>query len=495
MAGRDQALRAARRLTFGPTPALLDDLRGTGVDAWLSRQLDPTSIDDSATDRRLLALGGLWIDIARLLPATEDSALLPLTDRLAETVSSTAMALQELELLLVPALRAEMDGALAELRLATVVRATYSERQLLELMVDHWWNHFNVWPGKGSFTGGFVVEADRKVIRPHALGRFTDLVAASAASPAMLMYLDNWLNHASNPNENFGRELLELHTVGAESGFTERDVHDAARVFSGWTIDLRRGRFAFVPEWHDTGAKRVLDWSTSGRTGSAGVEEGRALLSHLAHHPSTARHLATKLARRFVADEPPQELVASAAAAYLAHDTAIVPVLQHIVASDAFWSSEPKVRRPLELFVAALRSTGAEVGDPIGTSTDAGCAIDATLLALGQRPFDAPAPDGYPDRAGPWLGAGLLGRWATAHELARGDLGGIRIDVPALIGSATTAGSVVDALLSRLHGEIVPERRQTLLHVLGPDESAVVEEQRVPELIGLALSAAELQQR
>jgi hypothetical protein len=491
----DRELHTARRLTFGPTPHLLDALRSGGVDAWVARQLDPASIDDTETDERLLALKGLWLDVGRLLPAIDDSPLSPLVAPVAQVLSSTSTTLDELEMSIPPSLRGEMQGALAELRLATVVRATYSERQLLEVMVDHWWNHLNVWPGKDALLAGFVVVADREVIRPHALGRFADLLQASAASPAMLAYLDNWLNRAQSPNENYGRELLELHTVSVESGFTEADVRDATRVFTGWTIDMGSGRFAFEPGWHDTGPKAVLDWSTTGRSGSAGIDEGRSLLDHLAHHPATARHLSAKLIRRFVADDPPEELVASAAATYLAHDTSIAPVLQHIVASLAFASSGAKLRRPLELFVAALRATGAEIGDPIGPSTDAGRSIDASLLALGQRPLDAPSPEGFPDRAAPWLGGGLLGRWSAVHDLARGQLAGVTVELGSLAGDATTAGAVVDRLLLRLHGEIVDDRRQTLLSWLATDEGSALGQERIPGLVAMILSAAELQHR
>lgn len=493
------SLHWARRLTFGFTPALRSELE-IGFDPWFDRQLDPASIDDIDCDRRLWALTGLSFDIGRLLPEAtpvlDGLGLTPVVDEAAELLSNAAMSLDALEAALLPLHHDRLRRVISELRLASVVRATYSKRQLFELLVDFWWNHLNVWPGKNLIVAGLTVSADRDTIRPHAMGRFADLLQASAASPAMLTYLDNWINSVRSPNENYGRELLELHTVGVESGFTEADVRNSARVFTGWTIDLLTGRFRFEPDRHDTGPKQVLDWSSAGRSGDAGIEEGRSLLDHLAHHPATARHLATKLVRRFVTDDPPSELVESAARVYLDHDTAIVPVLRHIVASEAFAASaDTKVRRPLDFFVAALRSTGAQLADPLGPSTDAGTSVDEALLRLGQRPFDAASPAGYPERADGWLGAGLLAHWTIAHELPRGRFPGIALGIDDLCGPATTAGETVEQVLGRLHGEVDPDRRTTILSALEAAEDDTFDHEQRTQAVALALCSAEAYQR
>lgn len=495
-----QVLHVARRLTFGPTPPLLREMHEMGVESWLQRQFDPSSIDDTETDRRLWALTGLGFDLARLAPAAAGVAdglgLMPTLDGTSQLLATTAMTLDELEATLFPLDRGRIARVLAELRLATVVRATYSERQVLEQMVDLWWNHFNIYPWKHAIVAGMMPSTDREVIRPHALGTFADLLQASASSPAMLAFLDNWQNRAGEPNENFGRELLELHTVGVESGFTEQDVREATRVFTGWTVGGPNWEFRFEPDWHDTGPKRVLGWSTPGISGSGGVQEGRSLLEHLAYHPATARTVSTKIARRFVADDPSEGLVASAAETYLSNGTAIVPVLHHIVTSAEFAASAgTKVRRPLDFFVGALRAVDADIGDPIGPSTEAGQTIDHTLRWLGQRPFDAQSPAGYPERADLWLGAGVLPHWSVAHDLVRGSLSGIDVDTTALIGDATGAGAICDTVLARLHGATEPDRREALLAGLGVAEHDELDAARFPEVVGLALCAAEAFQR
>lgn len=240
----------------------------------------------------------------------------------------------------------------------------------------------------------------------------------------------------------------------------------------------------------------MLGWSTPGLSGANGVQEGRSLLDHLARHPATAHRIATTIARRFVADDPPDALVASAAETYLANDTAIVPVLQHVVTSAAFAASAgAKVRRPFDYFVGALRALGAEIGDPVGPSTAAGHSIDHTLERLGQRPFDAQSPAGYPERTRAWLGAGLLPHWSVADELGRGALAGITSDNATIAGGATSAGAACDTVLARLHGHTHPDRRAALLDGLALHEHDEVDPTRLAEIVGLALCAAEAFQR
>jgi uncharacterized protein (DUF1800 family) len=221
---------------------------------------------------------------------------------------------------------------------ARLVRAAHDERGLREVMVDFWSNHLSVFALKGP-VGGLLPHYAREVIEPHALGRFPDLLLASARSPAMLFYLDNWLSTAPGRvfrrgrggiNENYARELLELHTLGIDGGYTQDDVVQTARVFTGWSLESRRDpSFRFRPFLHDGGAKTVL----GARVPGSGVEEGEALLERLALHPSTARHLARKLCARFVCDAPPPALVERAAQRYLGSAGEIRPVLREILLS------------------------------------------------------------------------------------------------------------------------------------------------------------------
>ena len=323
----------ASRLTWGRTPALEAEMADLGWEAWLAQQLDPTQIDDGAADALLSGY--------QTLTATNEAnaALLP-----------------------------QQDGRLRvvhELSHATFLRFTYSKRQVYEVLVDFWTNHFNIALFAKDPYCVLKTQDDREVVRPHALGRFADLLAASAHSPAMLVYLDNFRNDARavNVNENYGRELLELHTlgiIGGEQVYDEHDVVAVARVLSGWTITTVPGTgmaFRFRDEFHDARPASILGgaWSTPGHAGDAGYQDGVSLLAFLAHHPSTARYLAWKLCQRFVGDDPPAGLVASAAQVYLDHDTAVAPVIDHIVRSPEFYASGgAKLRRGLDQAVAAF---------------------------------------------------------------------------------------------------------------------------------------------
>lgn len=470
------AAHVARRLTYGPTPALLAELSASGADSWFAVQLRPDSIDDSDVQRRLDRMSPLAIDPGSLFPGSagpvQEIGVMPLIDAANHTTAGAYDLLRSIDQSLGPSSMQMIEQMLAELRFATALRAVYSRRQVYELLVDFWTNHFNVWPGKSSLVSAYLPIADRECVRPHALGRFADLLRASASNPAMLVYLDNYVSTSRSPNENYGRELLELHTVGIAAGYSERDVRDAARTFTGWTIDPRNGRFHFEPSWHDEGSKQVMGWVTTGASGPQGMTEGVQLLEYLARHPATAHHIATKLIKRFVDDAAPVDLVASSARVYLDADTAIAPVLQHIYASDAFWSSSrSKLRRPYDFLMAALRATGAEI-DPSPHDGGARNGLDDLLTSLGQRLFDAAAPIGYPEAHSGWLGAGLLPRWYAAGRLARDEIVGITIDRSSLLGSTpATVGDLVDQVLVRLHGDsVAPDRRAAVLAGLGARE-------------------------
>ena len=258
---------------------------------------------------------------------------------------------------------------IGELTVARLVRAIHSERQLFEVMVGFWTDHFNIDMAVGPIV--YLKGTDeRDVIRPNALGRFADLLVEAVTSPAMLRYLDNASSRADGdnvPNENLARELLELHTVGVEGGYDEDDVVEVAHVLSGWTIERRTGRMTFRDDWHSMeGVTEVLGWQPDGARGRAA---GESLLDHLAHLPQTAEHLATKLCRRFVADDPPPSLVERAPTAYLDHDTDIAPVVRLILTSDEFaTAASGKTRRPFELLAAQGRALGLDFADLSGSS-------------------------------------------------------------------------------------------------------------------------------
>ncbi len=396
--GAEPADHLLRRATYGITPAAQAAITAMGTAAWVQQQLDPMSIDDTATDDRLAGLATLDMSPAELRDAYEMNRFVPI----------------------------------GELTVARYLRAVHSERQLYEVLVGFWTDHFNIDMTIGPVP--FLKGADeRDVIRPHAIGRFADMLAASVASPAMLVYLNNATSRAdgdNTPNENHARELLELHTVGVDGGYDEEDVVEVAHVLSGWTVDRRNGEMVFNERWHSMdGVGDVLGWKPGALTGRAA---GESLLDHIAHLPETATHLATKLCRRFVSDDPPPELIDRAAATYLDRDTAIGPVVEEILTSDEFARAvATKVRRPFELLAAQGRALGLEIEDLSGTQSVQ--RIPQALRLLGEPVYAWPSPDGPPDVGPPWLNAGtVLQRWNVTLTLTDGRLPGMSTDIERL---------------------------------------------------------------
>ncbi|HET7844533.1 MAG TPA: DUF1800 domain-containing protein [Xanthomonadales bacterium] len=405
------------RTSFGIREAELSAATAVGYDAWLEYQL-------------------AWeqIDVA------------PLESQLATALPTLAMTNGQL----LEQARAGGDQfqAVNELRVATFLRQVFSPRQLYEVMVEFWTNHFNVQHIDGPVRWFKTVE-DRELIRRNALGRFSDLLRGDARSPAMLYYLDNYVNVAAGPNENYARELLELHTLGVNGGYSEADVAEVARCFTGWTYTGGLGgvdvQFTFVRGRHDTGAKTVLGQSiAAGR----GIEDGDQVLDILLAHPSTARFLATKLVRRFVDDAPPASLVDAVAATYASSGGDIKAMLRTLLRSDEFKASaDRKVRRPVEFLFGALRTLEATVSGSNYLRT-----IGEELNTLGQLHYFWPTPDGYPDTQAYWTNtAALLERINIGLALAENTLSpGIRVDVAALAGDAGTPEQLVDRLAQRL---------------------------------------------
>lgn len=330
---------------------------------------------------------------------------------------------------------------------AKLFRAVRSESQLFEVMADFWFNHFNV---SRISARAAVIAYERDAIRPHVWSRFRDLLFATASHPAMLFYLDNYLNRKDRVqdgrkipgiNENYGRELLELHTVGVDAGYEQRDVIDAARVFTGWTLDYLphtvqegSGLFVFKPEQHDTGAKRVmgLEFPPGG-----GREEGEKLLEYLAGHPATARFISAKLARRLVADQPPSSLIDAAAAVFLRTGGDLREVVSAILESSEFWAvpEVPRFKTPLEYVVGALRAI-----DALPHSATPGL-VDA-LDQMGMRPYYCVPPTGYSDRGRDWLAPTYLHRMNFGIALASGGVAGTGVHLPAVL--KTLSGETID---------------------------------------------------
>jgi uncharacterized protein (DUF1800 family) len=333
---------------------------------------------------------------------------------------------------------------IGELSQQRILRAAYSERQLEEVMVDFWMNHFNVFVGKGQVRQ-YLTEYERDMIRPRVLGKFRDLLGATAASPAMLFYLDNWQSTAAPDaptsadadrtraplrrrrslpeantvmrrrglNENYARELMELHTLGVDGGYTQKDVQEVARAFTGWTIANPRlgGAFRFEPRLHDDGAKVVLGHRIKP---GGGRKDGEQVLDLLARHPSTARFIATKLAVRFVADEPPSALVTRAADRFKATDGDIREVVRVIVTSPEFFASQrAKTKNPFEFVVSAVRVSSLDVTNALP--------FVQSLRDLGMPIYGAQPPTGYSEKAEAWINSGaLLNRMNFAVALTGG---------------------------------------------------------------------------
>ncbi len=413
--------RLLARATFGERPGDREHIRRVGAEAWLETALASLPRGDAELESRLARFPALSYGPADWL-ATDD-----LPDPAAASPERRPELLAKLH---VRAVRTGLQVAGAR-----VVRAVHGRDGLREVMADFWANHFSVDARKG-IVGGLLPHYQREAIDRHALGRFDDLLLAVAKSPAMLFYLDNWSSTAATArrppgpgagdrpprsrgiNENYARELMELHTLGIDGGYTQDDVISVARALTGWSLESRRSPvYRFHAFLHDAGQKRVLGEALSGD----GEAEGEALLRRLARHPATARHVSRKLVARFVADRPPQALVDRAAARFLETEGDIPSVLRAVLLAPALADpSNRKLKTPLRLFASALRASGG--------STDGS---EETLLALarmGELPFFARTPAGFPEASERWIDPGaVLERMKLAFALARGSLSGARL--------------------------------------------------------------------
>src|SRR3989440_6890473 len=561
-------LHVLNRLGFGARPGDVERVKAMGLDRYIDQQLHPEKIDDVVVEAKVKNLDALQLSTPELY------AKYPQPGQILRQLQRSGNAPPELAAAIdarkngqaaapnagnapkadANAAMTKPDGAAkaddpqnneayrnairdyyvknglkppqvltAQLQASRIMRAVYSERQLQEVMVDFWTNHFNVFAGKGA-DRWLLISYDRDTIRPHTLGKFYDLLLADAQSPAMLFYLDNFqsvspnaqppqqrpgargplanLRMSNNPqdqrpqqqqqqrrgiNENYARELMELHTLGVDGGYTQKDVQEVARCFTGWTIIAPRGAgaaaqavinprmadmirnnpgsFIFRTGVHDNGEKTVLGHKIPA---GGGEKDGLMVLDILAHHPATAKFIATKLVRRFVSDEPPPALVERVAQTFLKSDGDIREVLKAIFFSPEFNSAaayRAKVKRPFELAISAVRTLGAD--------TNGGPQFHQWIARMGQPLYGFITPNGYSDVAENWVNTGaLLERMNFALALASNRIPGTRVDLSRFVSDMGGAKSVDrDKLLDRfvtliVGGEISAQTRETLLKQL-----------------------------
>ena len=532
---RDSAVHALNRLAYGPRPGDVDRVARGGVMRWIDEQLAPERIDDAALatrERQFDLLNYSREDLARLYLDAQrarrerqqaqraDSMMSPPADQAEQTPEG---------------LRARrLAGQLQEL---AVVRAALAERQLQEVMVDFWTNHFNVFLGKGAdrFLMPSYVE---ETIRPRVLGKFADLLIATARSPAMMFYLDNWesVTPGSRPpqlaggrfgfprfadprarpgffprdpmradslrrraeqrmpqgiNENYARELLELHTLGVDGGYTQRDVIEVARIFTGWSIapPPRGGGFEFHDWAHDRGAKTVLGVAFPA---GHGEDEAIRLLALLADSPATMHHVSRQLCARFVADDPPDGCVDAAVAAWQRTGGDIREVLRAIFRSPDFWATQnvrAKVKTPLEFVVSAVRAVRAVRADPDTTAR-----LAQVVARLGEPLYLHVAPDGYPERQEDWLNSGaLLARMNAAVAIAAGRLPGAAVDLDSLVPATADRDALVATVNEAILAGTMSEHTKTVIR----DQLSDIGDPRQARAlaIGLALGGPDFQRQ
>ncbi|MCA1621124.1 MAG: DUF1800 domain-containing protein [Acidobacteria bacterium] len=615
MTEEQRVVHVLNRLAFGARPGDVERVRKMGVEAFIEQQLNPSKLDDAAAEARLRGFQTLGMSNSELLAKyPQPGQLLRRLERAGEVPPELAGLVRqrrqgppppaagqmnapepnpEAERMVAEAMRPPAQGQpgamqdeadpqrrayrqaivkymrenglenpqriMFELNAARILRAVYSERQLQEVMVDFWTNHFNVFAQKGA-DRWFLTSYDRDVIRPNALGNFRDLLEATAKSPAMLFYLDNFQSVSPNAqgarrqlrrqqtdtdgagsmrpggrfggrrmnrrqaqrqmerqrqqqqpqadgqmaaqqqprpqqqrmrrgiNENYARELMELHTLGVEGGYTQKDVQEVARAFTGWTIyaprgrglydaggeDDRAGTFFFNPRTHDPGEKTVLGVKIPA---GGGVDDGRKVLDVLVAHPSTAKFIATKLVRKFVSDTPDPALVRRVADAFYKSKGDIKTTLRAVLMSPEFNSGEArraKIKTPFELTASALRTLGAEV--------EVRPALVQWVARMGEPLYGYQAPTGYPDEASYWVNTGaLLERLNFSLALVSNRIPGARVDLSRFVGEEATSSRAVDqkAIVERflavaLQGDVSPRSREVLMKQLTAQADAPI---------------------
>jgi len=521
----DEGIRhALNRLGFGPRPGEIERVKQIGLERWIQAQLNPDSIDDSAANARLANLPVLQLSPAALLneyPPDDVAA-----KRLGISLDEYRKRQQELA--------HPPQGAHAapntspqevpdELSEAKLLRAIYSERQLEEQLTNFWFNHFNVYAGK-DLDRWLVLPFERDAIRPHVLGKFRDLLEATAKSPAMLFYLDNWLSAdpesfdrikhdpgryragAGAPplggkrgiNENYGRELMELHTLGVDGGYSQQDVIEVARCFTGWTIASPRQdpHFYFDDRIHDPGTKRVR----GKKIHAGGIKDGEQVLDMLAKDPHTAHHISLQLAQYFVSDAPPAALVDRMAKTFEKSGGDLRQVMRTMIYSPEFWSraaAGAKVKTPFELVASTARALGADVDEALP--------LAGWSARIGEPLYQCLTPNGYSDMAAAWVSTGsLLNRLNFAIALASNRVRGAGVELAPLVGEGigTDPKLALDRVLNLFLGGQISEATRAVLEkectdpkVTGAKLDDPIREINLGVLSGLVLGAPEFQER
>jgi uncharacterized protein (DUF1800 family) len=591
----DEAIQhALNRLAYGPRPGDVERIKQMGLAKWIDQQLNPQTIDDRAVEARLSGYPTLGMSTASLMAqypnpkqaakqqnkqdsqvqtaqkqaddaitamsrdmdgnngggandATEGNAMMTASATAGDTPSP-----MKLNPATVGGGKRDLTGAdpnavpraiaddskrpqrvVEELAMAKVTRAIYSERQLQQVMDDFWFNHFNVFAGKGEVKW-YLTSYEREVIEPHAMGKFKDLLTETAKSPAMLFFLDNYLSADPNAaareaqqramrqamrrpygypppppqqqkkkperglNENYGRELMELHTLGVDGGYTQKDVTEVARCFTGWTIEKPReiAKFKFDEKLHDPGVKVVL----GKKIHADGMKDGEQVIELLSKNPNTAKFISTKLARRFVSDTPPPALVERMAKTFQKSNGDIREVMRMMIYSLEFWSRDAyraKIKTPYELVVSSVRALGTDVDTPMPLVQWVG--------RIGQPLYQCQPPTGYSDKAETWVNTGaLLNRLNFSLAVAGNKVRGSRSDVMALLGSDTNGDpkqALDRAVQVFLGGAAAPGTVETLQkqlenpQVIQAKLDDPVKQVDLGVVTGLVLGAPEFQRR
>jgi uncharacterized protein (DUF1800 family) len=448
---------ALDRLGYGPRPESLDTVMSLGVERYALQQLEPGS--DSAAESRLAGF------------STLDDSLASSYARYQADPRSLNLASQEL-------------------LSAHFIRAVHGSNQLVEVLTDFWFNHFNVNGGENLVRVG-LTSYERDTIRPHVLGSFRELLGAVAGSWSMMTYLDNYLSTARSINENYGRELMELHTMGVDGGYSQQDVVEVARAFTGWGIERNGGAFAYRNGVHDQGGKTVLG---HGLPAGQGQKDGTNVLDILAAHPSTARFVSQKLCRRFAADSPSEGLVSRCAETFTRTGGVIGEVLRTLLGSEEFWAEAygpGKLKTPHEYVTSTLRAVGAEVTSSQSLSD---ARRGTGLPAMGQPTYLALDPTGWSDRGSDWIPnpGSHLARMNFALGVVSQTLPGVLVDLRALVGDADPgdAAAATQAVNTRIFGGTLPA--ETLAACSRVTSSAIPASLKA---VGIALASPAFQVR
>ena len=568
---RQKTIHVLDRLGYGPRPGDVERVEKMGLDRYIEQQLHPERIDDSELESDLAKFDILTMDATDLYQTFHDEQEMA-KERRAKDAAAAKASETETNMTSVGVLangtqrsaqpKPRPEGprrsylAVAELQNAKIISAVESPRQLYEVLVDFWSNHFNIDVRKGPCRVLKLTD-DREVIRPHVFGKFRDLLEGSAKSPAMLHYLDNFQNSAPRQlspnelrrreqqlgqqsaqpaqpavaagtdnqsrmvggiNENYAREIMELHTLGVDGGYAQKDVQEVARCFTGWTVNQQTGEFVFTPRRHDNGPKTVLGHDIPA---NGGIRDGEMVLDILASHPSTARFIATKLCRRFVADDPPPALVDRVANVFLGTGGDLRQVYQAIIYSPEFFSRQAyraKIKSPFEFAVSAVRATGGkivsddflpidkrlgiEAGATFGRGMDRIASakrksLNIEIIEMGEPLFAYQAPTGYTEDSRKWVNTGaLIARMNFALALAEHKVVDVSVTPSDLVHGVDIdkPGLVLDRLNEAfLQGEMTAPTRATLEKQVAGTDGGEASTVNAAELTALILGSPEFQ--